>query len=156
MESFLDLFDLHPGSSYLIVCVEIDELVSTLEQTITQADGRCKIILYGNKACDRADVLRIASFDRSFNTPPREYDGVLFYNLFAKHKDSSLLLKHAYRSLANAAQIFILEPSNTLDRASTCELLEHNEFRAPNRIDDVVDGFDLFAAKKMHMWGNGL
>ncbi|MDQ1245442.1 MAG: hypothetical protein QG565_1783, partial [Campylobacterota bacterium] len=35
------------------------------------------------------------------------------------------------------------------------KLLEEFEFRAPNEID-IVEGYDLIIAKKMHMWGNGL
>jgi len=33
--------------------------------------------------------------------------------------------------------------------------LEIMEFRSANEID-IIDGYDLVIAKKMHMWGNGL
>jgi hypothetical protein len=33
--------------------------------------------------------------------------------------------------------------------------LEKFEFRAASSID-LIDGYDLVMAKKMHMWGNGL
>ena len=37
----------------------------------------------------------------------------------------------------------------------TKEILEDFEFRVANYID-LVEGYDLIMAKKMHMWGNGL
>ena len=35
------------------------------------------------------------------------------------------------------------------------EYLIQHEFRAHNEID-LLEGYDLVMAKKMHMWGNGL
>lgn len=35
------------------------------------------------------------------------------------------------------------------------ELLEKFEYRAANYMN-IVDGYDIFMAKKLHMWGNGL
>jgi len=42
-----------------------------------------------------------------------------------------------------------------MDIEAMKEMLEEFEFRAANDID-VVEGYDLVMAKKMHMWGNGL
>jgi hypothetical protein len=36
------------------------------------------------------------------------------------------------------------------------ELLDKSEFRAANTIVDLIDGYEVIVAKKMHMWGNGL
>jgi hypothetical protein len=35
-------------------------------------------------------------------------------------------------------------------------MLEKSEFRAANTICDLIVGYDVIVAKKMHMWGNGL
>jgi len=65
-----------------------------------------------------------------------------------------MLLKIAYTSLANTADIVIMKKS-LLDIPSIKQMLEKFEFRASNDIN-IVDGYDLIMAKKMHMWGNGL
>jgi len=35
------------------------------------------------------------------------------------------------------------------------ELFEEHEYRAPNHMN-ILEGYDIFMAKKLHMWGNGL
>jgi hypothetical protein len=35
-------------------------------------------------------------------------------------------------------------------------MLDKSEFRAANTISDLIAGYDVIVAKKMHMWGNGL
>lgn len=35
-------------------------------------------------------------------------------------------------------------------------LCEQSEFRAANTIFDLVEGYDVTVAKKIHMWGAGL
>jgi hypothetical protein len=48
-----------------------------------------------------------------------------------------------------------MEKKGVMDIEAIKTMLEEHEFRAPNEID-VIDGYDLVMAKKMHMWGNGL
>jgi hypothetical protein len=36
------------------------------------------------------------------------------------------------------------------------DLLDKAEFRATNTIMDLIDGYEVIVAKKMHMWGAGL
>jgi len=48
-----------------------------------------------------------------------------------------------------------MEKKGVMDVEKIKELLEEFEFRAVNDID-IVQGYDLVMAKKMHMWGNGL
>ncbi len=36
------------------------------------------------------------------------------------------------------------------------DLLDKSEFRATNAIMDLIDGYEVIVAKKMHMWGAGL
>ena len=66
-----------------------------------------------------------------------------------------MLLRIAYTTLANAADVIIMEKKGIMDVEATKELLEKFEFRAPNAID-LLDEYELVMAKKMHMWGNGL
>ena len=66
-----------------------------------------------------------------------------------------MILKLSYLTLANTANVIILEKKGILDLEAIKTLLEEMEFRAANEID-IIDGYDLIMAKKMHMWGNGL
>jgi hypothetical protein len=64
-------------------------------------------------------------------------------------------MRLAYNSLANTADIIIMQKSEPMDIEKMLELLEYSEFRAGNSID-VLSEYDLVMAKKMHMWGHGL
>jgi hypothetical protein len=66
-----------------------------------------------------------------------------------------MILKLAYTTLANTANIVIIEKKGVMDIEAVKAMLEEHEFRAPNEID-IIEGYDLVMAKKMHMWGVGL
>ena len=48
-----------------------------------------------------------------------------------------------------------MEKKGLLDIPLIKQMLEEFEFRASNEIN-LLDGYDLIMAKKMHMWGAGL
>ncbi|NOR57129.1 MAG: hypothetical protein GQ474_01230 [Sulfurimonas sp.] len=95
------------------------------------------------------------NFSQPFRAMPRDHDMVILKDIFYKHENQKMILKLAYLTLANTAHVIIMEKKGIMDIEATKELLEEFEFRAPNEID-IVDGYDLVIAKKMHMWGNGL
>ena len=66
-----------------------------------------------------------------------------------------MLIKLSYLTLANTANIIIIEKKGLLDIQALKSKLEEMEFRSANDID-IIDGYDLVIAKKMHMWGAGL
>jgi len=66
-----------------------------------------------------------------------------------------MLIKLSYLTLANTANIIIIEKKGLLNIEALKTKLEIMEFRSANEID-IIDGYDLVIAKKMHMWGNGL
>ena len=156
MEQFLELFHPNPGNSYLLVTSKIDSIADALFQKTQDVGGEFKIALYGDGNYEKAKLQIVDNLTKPFKAQPREFDRVIFYDIFTKHASQNMLLKLAYTALSNAAEIIIVEPKGKLERLQTYELLEANEFRAPNLIEDIVDGHDLFVAKKMHMWGNGL
>ncbi len=156
MQQFLELFHPLPGNGYLLVTSKIDGLANALNDKITEIGGNFSIALYGKGDFEDAKIQKIDSLSKPFHALPRDNDRVVLYDIFAKHTSKKMLLQLAYRTLANAAEIIIIEPKNTLQREETCALLEKMEFRAPNRIEDILEGYDVFIAKKMHMWGNGL
>jgi len=156
MQQFLELFHPNPGNAYLLVTTRVDEIADALFSKINAVEGKFGIALYGEGVFEGAKVEHIDSLSKPFKSQPREYDRVIFYDILTKHTNKELLLKLAYRTLANAAEVIIVEQKDTLDVESTKELLESCEYRAPNHIEDVLDGYDVFVARKMHMWGNGL
>jgi len=156
MQQFLELFHPNPGNAYLLVTSDIDTIAEALFSKIDDVDGKCGIALYGDGEFEGAKVQHIPSLSKPFKTQPREYDRVIFYNILTKHTNKELLLKLAYRTLSNAAEVIIVEQKDTLHVEKTKELLESCEYRAPNHIEDILEGFDVFTARKMHMWGNGL
>ena len=80
---------------------------------------------------------------------------MIFKDIQNLHKNFEQLVKIAYTTLANTADIVVMQKKGLMDVAATKELLERREFRAPNAIE-VLPDYDLVMAKKMHMWGAGL
>ena len=156
MQQFLELFSPHPGNSYLLVADKIDTIAESLWNKLEAIDGNFTIALYGEGDFKNAKIERIDSFSKPFRAPPRENDCVILYDIFSKHASREMLLKLAYRTLANAAEIIIIEPKGMHNHQEFYALLESHEFRAPNCIEGILEGYDVFIAKKMHMWGNGL
>ena len=146
LEQFLELFKPLPGNHYLEVTTEVDAISEALGQLMEGVDGELKIVLYNE------DNL---SFSQPFRAIPRDNDMVIIKDVYHLHQNKDTLLKLAYLTLANAANVIILEKKGLLDIEETKAHLERLEFRAPNEID-LLEGYDLVMAKKMHMWGNGL
>lgn len=146
LKQFLELFNPLPGNHYLQVCTGEDEITTALSSLLEGVEGQLNIALY-NK-----DNL---SFSQPFRAMPRDHDMVVIKDVFSKHEDPRMILKLAYLTLANTANIIIIEKKGTMDIEATKALLEEFEFRSPNDID-IIEGYDLVTGKKMHMWGNGL
>ncbi len=157
MQQFLEIFHPNPGNSYLLVTTKIDEIADVLFEKIDAVGGTLKIALYGEGEFEKASKIEhIDSLAKPFRALPRDNDRVIFYEIFTEHTNPQMLLKLAYRTLANASEVIIVERSSALDVEATSQLLENSEYRAPAHIQDVLKGYDVFTARKMHMWGNGL
>jgi hypothetical protein len=146
LDQFLELFNPQPANSYLHVCVDENEFSKALENKLLKYSGELKIIKYNEQNLP---------FSKPFRALPRSFDMVIFQDIFHKHEKQDMILKIAYTALANTADIIIMEKKGILDIEKLKEKLESFEFLATNDID-IVDGYDLVMAKKMHMWGNGL
>ena len=146
LKQFLQLFNPLPGNHYLQISQSRDEISEALENILQDVDGTLDITLYNDKNLN---------FSQPFRALARSNDIVVFKDTFIAHENQKMILKIAYTSLANTADIIIMEKKGIMDVEATKALLEEFEFRAPNEID-IVDGYDLVIAKKMHMWGNGL
>ncbi len=156
MQQFLELFHPNPGNAYLLVTTKIDRIADALLEKTANVDGEFAIALYGEGSYPKAKLQQIDSLQKPFKAQPREFDRVIFYDLFTRHASQKMLLHTTYRALSNAAEIVIAEPKGMLQPYETYALLEESEFRAPNLIEDILPDYDVYVAKKMHMWGNGL
>jgi len=161
LDQFLELFKPLPGNHYLQVTTKPDATSEALHEIIQEVDGEFRLAIYAedeftlSPSLESAKVQFIKKFNIPFRALPRDNDMLIFKDILTQHLNPKLLLKIAYTTLANTADIIIMEEKGKMDVEATKALLEELEFRAPNYID-VLDEYDLVIAKKMHMWGNGL
>lgn len=161
LNQFLELFNPLPGNCYVQVTTQPDATTKALAQMLARVNGELRVTYYTeDKALfDALDVEKkqhIDSFAKPFRALPRDNDMVIFKDILSKHLRSDQLIKTAYTTLANAAHIIIMEKKGVMEIEATIEMLDRFEFRSANYIENVVEGYDLIMAKKLHMWGNGL
>ena len=145
-----------PGYKILHVSDRIDALANDLKIILDEVGGTLNLALYEcSDAMEGIKVQYISNYQNIFRALPRDNDIVIFYNTFSKHQEQDSMIKNAYHTLANAAFLIIIESKGVMDISSVKDRLENLEFRAANEID-LLEGYDLIMAKKMHMWGNGL
>lgn len=161
LELFRKLFNPLPGNHYLYVTTVVDEISFLLNEMMQKVNGRFNLVIYGkedleiNPKSRMENIQYVEDFAHTFRATPRDHDIVVFKDIFHSHKNQKMILKLAYLTLANTANIIIMEKKGVMDVEAIKAMLEDYEFRAPNEID-IVEGYDLVMAKKMHMWGNGL
>jgi len=146
LTQFLELFRPLPGNSYLQVSTQEDAISVALKELLEGVDGELEVILYNDENLE---------FTKPYRALPRSHDIVILQDVISKHQTPKMLLKTAYTALANTADIILLEKKGAMEIEEMKMLLEEFEFRAINDID-ILDGYNLVMAKKMHMWGNGL
>jgi len=161
LTQFLKLFKPLPGNQYLQVTTTPDEITDSLNSILSKVDGELGLVVYNENDLNLEDrfknikIQHIKNFKQPFRALPRNHDIVVLKDIFHKHENQKMILKIAYTTLANTADIIIMEKKGTMDIEAIKTLLEEFEFRASNDIDVLAD-YDLIMAKKMHMWGNGL
>ncbi len=161
LKQFLELFNPLPGNHYIQITDKIDDTTLALQKIIEDVDGEFHLALYTEEQpqipqeLSNAKIQIIPNLANPFRALPRDHDMVIFKDVLFRHKNPDQLLRITYTTLANTANVIIMQKKGTMDIEATKELLEKFEFRAPNEID-ILEEFDLVMAKKMHMWGNGL
>jgi len=161
LKQFLELFNPLPGNHYIQITDKIDATTLALQKIISEVEGEFHLALYTQEKPKIPDELKeskiqvINNLSKPFRALPRDNDIVIFKDILLQHKNPQLLLRIAYTTLANTADVIIMQEKGTMDIAATKEMLEKFEFRAANEID-ILEKYDLVMAKKMHMWGNGL
>ncbi len=161
LKQFRELFNPLPGNHYLYVTLTPDDIATLFYEMMQQIGGGLNLAIYNKDSiefasglCD-ANIQHIKDFKTLFRAAPRNHDIVVLKDILYAHENPKALLKIAYTTLANTANIIIIEKKGVMDVEAMKALLEEHEFRSANEID-VIDGYDLVIAKKMHMWGNGL
>lgn len=159
LEKFRDLFNPLPGNHYLQVTTEIDATTELMSELTKSVDGEFSLVVYNEKKdlqeIEGAKLQHYKTLDKPFRALPRDHDIVVFKGIFHLHKYPKVILKTAYATLANAANIVIMQKKGTMNIQETIDTLDAFEFRSANYID-LMPEFDIVVAKKMHMWGNGL
>ena len=161
LKQFLELFNPYPGNNYLQITDEVDETTDALYELVKSVDGVLNLVLYTSVDIDLssrfpdANIQYIKNLKQPFRALPRTNDIVIFKDIFHKHENQKGILKIAYTTLANAADIIIMQKKESTNVNDILNILEEFEFRSQNQID-VLDEYDLVMAKKLHMWGNGL
>ena len=162
LEQFLQLFNPLPGNHYIQVTTHVDETTTALYELLQNTGGELRIAIYRDEDVSdiqelfpKAKVQHVKNFVQPFRGLPRDNDIVILKDIFHLHEGKDRLLKTTYTTLANTAEIIIMQEKATMNIGAMLEMLEEHEYRAANYID-VLPEYDLVMAKKMHMWGNGL
>jgi len=159
LKQFLELFNPNPGSRYIQITDKFDGTTTALAKLLREVDGELHLVSYGER--EKFDenftttIQYIKNLKNPFRALPREHDIVIIKNILHQHENPELLLRISYTTLANNANIIILQEKGTINIESLKELLEKFEFRSANHMD-ILANYDVITAKKMHMWGNGL
>ncbi len=160
LEQFRKLFNPLPGNHYLYVTTEADDIAFLFDEMMQGVGGKFNLAIYSKSSLyaeklSSANIQYIQDFKEPFRALPRDHDIVVIKDILHAHQNQKMILKLAYTTLANTANIIIMEKKGVMDIEALKAMLEEHEFRAPNEID-IIEGYDLVMAKKMHMWGNGL
>jgi len=158
---FLELIKPQPGFKVLDITAHADALSEAVQKHLLPFPShRLALALYPGEhisltASDSLKIEEISSYNTPFRALPRDNDIVIIRDVFHKHTQAERILKSIYTTLANTGDVIIITKSEDADVQGQIDTLERLEFRSPNSID-ILDGYTLVMAKKMHMWGNGL
>ena len=160
-KQFLELIQPQPGFKVLEITSHADALTeAVIEHLEPFRDHRMAIAHYPGEhqhfeVSETLKVEEIPNYNLPFRALPRDNDIVIIRDVLHKHSQSERILKSIYTTLANTGDVIIVTKIEDADIEAQKELLERLEFRSANSIE-ILEGYTLVMAKKMHMWGNGL
>jgi hypothetical protein len=161
MISFCDLFQTSPQMKILIATSHADDLLEEVCTFLEPFNATVDLSFYPGEHNNCSSPL-IGKRDtiKDFNSPvrcaTRDYETIILQDVLHVHALPLKLLQLIYRSLENSAEVIIIQKCGAMETVDIEALLEKSEFRAANTISDLIVGYDVIVAKKMHMWGNGL
>lgn len=160
-QQFLELIHPQPGFKVLDITTHADELTEAVLQHLQPFSGhRVAVAMYPGDhkefaPCEALKLQEIPNFGAPFRALPRDNDVVIIRDVLHRHTQTERILKSIYTTLANTGDIIIVTKDGDADVETQKELLEKYEFRSANSMD-ILEGYTVVTAKKMHMWGNGL
>jgi hypothetical protein len=161
MIHFCDLFQTSPQMKILVATSHADDLLEEICTYLEPFNATVDLSLYpGEHSENLSSLIGKKELIRDFNSPirsvTRDYETIILQDILHLHSLPLKLLQLVYTSLENSAEIIIIQKCGTMETADIEALLERSEFRAASTITDLLAGYDVIVAKKMHMWGNGL
>jgi len=161
MISFCDLFQTSPQMKILVATSHADTLIEEVCVFLEPFNATVDLSLYpGEHSQHLSPYLSKVDTIKDFNSPirsaTRDYETIILQDILHLHSLPLKLLQLVYRSLENSAEVIIIQKCGVMETSDVEALLEKSEFRAANTIGDLIEGYDVIVAKKMHMWGNGL
>ena len=140
---FNSLIQDSPALSLIQLGEGLEKITQSLEFIAKRNDGTLKIKNNSEIQCT------------NFRLTPRHYEYAILLNSIQICKNKEKFLNIIYHSLKNSAQIILIEKKENSNLTELLELLDIANFRAINDID-IINGYYLITAKKLHMWGAGL
>lgn len=158
MISFSDLFQTSPQMKIMVATSHNDTLSEEICRFLEPFNATVDLSLYpGEHEEYTSDVIGKINTIRDFNSPirsaTRDYETIILQDVLHLHTLPLKLLQLVYRSLENSAEIIIVQEHGAMETSEVEVLMEKSEFRSANTISDLIAGYDVVVAKKMHMWG---
>lgn len=148
-----------PHTKIMVVTSHLDSMVEELGNFLAPHKGLIDVSLFPG------DHQNLPPFHKTFTIKdykspaggiPRDYAAVVVQDVLHLHESPHKFLELLYRTLLNASEIIIVQKNGAMPFPEVESLLDQVEFRAINAITDLIEGYEVIVAKKMHMWGNGL
>lgn len=143
LELFKELFSPYINISILHIDNSLDLVNKTLEEVREENEGNIKYIPF------------IDETSASLKATAREFEYIVLSDILKYCPNKDKILKLMYKAIENSGNIIILEKKENNNRYEILDLLENIGFQAPNCIE-LFDDVEIFTAKKMHHWDNGL
>ncbi len=150
-----------PNTKIMVATSHMDSMMEELGSFLSPYNGTIDVSLFPGEHAEYSNpsIHKIHAI-KDYKSPafgiPRDYAAVIVQDVLHFHELPLKFLQLVYRTLLNATEIIIIQKNGSMSIHEVEELLDKAEFRATNTIMDLIDGYEVIVAKKMHMWGNGL
>ncbi|MDD5159777.1 MAG: hypothetical protein PHI47_06985 [Sulfuricurvum sp.] len=148
-----------PHTKIMVVTSHLDSMTEELGDFLAPYEGLIDGSLFPGDH-QSLNILHKTFTIKDYKSPaggvPRDYASVIVQDVLHLHESPHKFLELLYRILLNASEIIILQKNGSMPITEVEELLDQAEFRAINAMTDLIEGYEVIVAKKMHMWGNGL
>lgn len=140
---FKELFSPYTNISILHIDNSLNLVNTALEEVKNENEGNIKFIPFVDENSAR------------LKATAREYEYIVLSDILNYCPNKDKILKLMYKAIENSGNIIILEKKENNNRYEILDLLENIGFQAPNYIE-LFDDVEIYTAKKMHHWDNGL